>query len=222
MIEKKLLNSMYRNPKFCTLEIMRPCVHSAKGKLMMAGNYDPNFQVYLQQKDLRLVLKLAEDLETPAPITAAGAQKPLPPLPSLPSLPCSPLPPPCSTLLPPPTPCSRLLLLLSSFSGPFLPHPSLPFLSPLSAPFAPPPSHASCPPLHSLRRGQVLCVCERVCACAYGCAQTYSHRHLFLSPSRPSPRIAACHIAPGSQCAVSAGKTVGTLEFRLCCRPRCL
>mmetsp|Transcript_101488 Transcript_101488/g.163668 ORF Transcript_101488/g.163668 Transcript_101488/m.163668 type:complete len:123 (+) Transcript_101488:141-509(+) len=44
---------------------------SAKGKLMVSGNYDPNFQVYLQQKDLRLALKLAEDLEIGAPITAA-------------------------------------------------------------------------------------------------------------------------------------------------------
>ena len=158
MIDKKLLNSMYRNPKFCTLEIMRPCVHSAKGKLMMAGNYDPNFQVYLQQKDLRLVLKLAEDLETPAPITAAGAQKPLPPLPSLPSLPCSPLPPPCSTLLPPPTPCSRLLLLLSSFSGPFLS--SLPSL-PLSSlrPLRPPAQSRVLPPsAFSTQRPGIVCV----------------------------------------------------------------
>ena len=45
---------------------------SAKGKLMLSGDFAPNFQVYLQQKDLRLALQLAEDLEVPAPITAAA------------------------------------------------------------------------------------------------------------------------------------------------------
>ena len=38
---------------------------------MIDGNYAPNFQVYLQQKDLRLALALADELEVPAPITAA-------------------------------------------------------------------------------------------------------------------------------------------------------
>ena len=46
-------------------------ISAAKGKLMIDENYDPNFQVYLQQKDLRLVLQLADDLGMPAPITAA-------------------------------------------------------------------------------------------------------------------------------------------------------
>ena len=46
-------------------------ITKAKGKLMIDGDYAPNFQVYLQQKDLRLALQLADDLELPAPITAA-------------------------------------------------------------------------------------------------------------------------------------------------------
>jgi glyoxylate/succinic semialdehyde reductase len=44
---------------------------NAKGKLMRDGDYSPNFQVYLQQKDLKLALALADDLDMPAPITAA-------------------------------------------------------------------------------------------------------------------------------------------------------
>ena len=38
---------------------------------MAKGDYSPNFQVYLQQKDLRLALQLADDL-VPAPISAAA------------------------------------------------------------------------------------------------------------------------------------------------------
>jgi glyoxylate/succinic semialdehyde reductase len=45
---------------------------SAKGKLMRDCNYAPNFQVYLQQKDLRLALQLADELGVPAPISAAA------------------------------------------------------------------------------------------------------------------------------------------------------
>jgi len=45
---------------------------AAKGKLMAAGNYEPNFQVYLQQKDLRLAQSLADQLGVPVPITAAA------------------------------------------------------------------------------------------------------------------------------------------------------
>lgn len=45
---------------------------AAKGRLMAEGNYSPNFQVYLQQKDLRLALQLADDLGVPAPISAAA------------------------------------------------------------------------------------------------------------------------------------------------------
>eukprot|EP00756_Hemistasia_phaeocysticola_P027496 Hpha_TRINITY_DN16121_c1_g1::TRINITY_DN16121_c1_g1_i1::g.4152::m.4152 len=44
---------------------------NAKGKMMVKGNYSPNFQTYLQQKDLRLTLKLADDVGMAAPITAA-------------------------------------------------------------------------------------------------------------------------------------------------------
>ena len=44
---------------------------TAKGKLMVAKDFSPNFQVYLQQKDLRLALALADELEFSAPITAA-------------------------------------------------------------------------------------------------------------------------------------------------------
>ena len=44
---------------------------AAKGQLMRRGDYAPNFQVYLQQKDLRLALQLADDLGVPAPISAA-------------------------------------------------------------------------------------------------------------------------------------------------------
>jgi glyoxylate/succinic semialdehyde reductase len=39
---------------------------------MREGNFSPNFQVYLQQKDLRLALQLADDLGVPAPISAAA------------------------------------------------------------------------------------------------------------------------------------------------------
>ena len=46
-------------------------ISAAKGKLMVAKDYSPNFQIYLQQKDLRLALALADDLAVPAPITAA-------------------------------------------------------------------------------------------------------------------------------------------------------
>ena len=56
-----LSNSAMGNP-LCT----------AKGKLMMEMKYEPNFQVYLQQKDLRLALQLADDLGVPAPISAAA------------------------------------------------------------------------------------------------------------------------------------------------------
>ena len=45
---------------------------TAKGKLMKDKNFAPNFQVYLQQKDLRLALQLADDLGVPAPISAAA------------------------------------------------------------------------------------------------------------------------------------------------------
>jgi glyoxylate/succinic semialdehyde reductase len=38
----------------------------------LVGNYAPNFQVYLQQKDLRLALQLADDLAQPAPLAAAA------------------------------------------------------------------------------------------------------------------------------------------------------
>ena len=44
----------------------------AKGELMPKNDYKPNFQVYLQQKDLRLALQLADDLGVPAPISAAS------------------------------------------------------------------------------------------------------------------------------------------------------
>lgn len=44
----------------------------AKGKLMLEGSFGPNFQVYLQQKDLRLAQQLADEVEIPAPITAAA------------------------------------------------------------------------------------------------------------------------------------------------------
>ena len=44
---------------------------TAKGKLMADRNFAPNFQVYLQQKDLRLALNLADELDFAAPITAA-------------------------------------------------------------------------------------------------------------------------------------------------------
>jgi glyoxylate/succinic semialdehyde reductase len=44
---------------------------TAKGKLMSSKNFAPNFQVYLQQKDLRLALNLADELDYAAPITAA-------------------------------------------------------------------------------------------------------------------------------------------------------
>ena len=47
-------------------------ITKAKGQLMIDGNYAPNFQVYLQQKDLRLALQLADDLGVPAPISAAS------------------------------------------------------------------------------------------------------------------------------------------------------
>ena len=56
-----LSNSAMGNP-ICT----------AKGKLMVNGNYSPNFQVYLQQKDLRLALSLADELGISAPISAAA------------------------------------------------------------------------------------------------------------------------------------------------------
>ena len=45
---------------------------AAKGKLMQRGDYAPNFQVYLQQKDLRLALQLADELGVPMPISAAA------------------------------------------------------------------------------------------------------------------------------------------------------
>lgn len=44
---------------------------TAKGKLMESEDFSPNFQVYLQQKDLRLALQLADELDFAAPITAA-------------------------------------------------------------------------------------------------------------------------------------------------------
>ena len=44
---------------------------TAKGKLMESKDFSPNFQVYLQQKDLRLALQLADELDFAAPITAA-------------------------------------------------------------------------------------------------------------------------------------------------------
>jgi len=47
-------------------------ISKAKGQLMIDGNYAPNFQVYLQQKDLRLALQLADDLAQPAPLAAAA------------------------------------------------------------------------------------------------------------------------------------------------------
>lgn len=48
---------------------------AAKGKLMIEKNYAPNFQTYLQQKDLRLALELADQLGMPAPISAAVNQQ---------------------------------------------------------------------------------------------------------------------------------------------------
>ena len=44
----------------------------AKAKLMSARDYSPNFQVYLQQKDLRLVVALSDELQVPTPITSAA------------------------------------------------------------------------------------------------------------------------------------------------------
>ena len=49
-------------------------ISAAKGKMMVSRSFrpePPNFQVYLQQKDLRLALQLADDLGMPAPIAAA-------------------------------------------------------------------------------------------------------------------------------------------------------
>lgn len=46
-------------------------ISAAKGKLMISKDYKPNFQIYLQQKDLRLALDLADQLGVPAPISAA-------------------------------------------------------------------------------------------------------------------------------------------------------
>ena len=45
---------------------------TAKGALMRE-HFSPNFQVYLQQKDLRLALQLADDLGVPAPHPLAAA-----------------------------------------------------------------------------------------------------------------------------------------------------
>ena len=45
---------------------------NAKGALMRKAEYAPNFQTYLQQKDLRLALLLADELGVPAPISAAA------------------------------------------------------------------------------------------------------------------------------------------------------
>jgi len=44
----------------------------AKAKLMSARDYSPNFQVYLQQKDLHLVAALSDELQVPTPITSAA------------------------------------------------------------------------------------------------------------------------------------------------------
>ena len=52
--------------------VLQMLMIGAKGKLMIEGKFDPNFQVYLQQKDLRLAQALAEKVEVPAPITAAA------------------------------------------------------------------------------------------------------------------------------------------------------
>ena len=43
-----------------------------EGRALRKNDYKPNFQVYLQQKDLRLALQLADDLGVPAPISAAS------------------------------------------------------------------------------------------------------------------------------------------------------
>jgi len=51
---------------------MGSALTTAKGKLMSSKNFAPNFQVYLQQKDLRLALNLADELDYAAPITAAA------------------------------------------------------------------------------------------------------------------------------------------------------
>ena len=48
---------------------MGSALTTAKGKLMSSKNFAPNFQVYLQQKDLRLALNLADELDYAAPIT---------------------------------------------------------------------------------------------------------------------------------------------------------
>lgn len=48
---------------------------TAKGKLMRSRDFSPNFQVYLQQKDLRLALELGDELEYAMPISAATNQQ---------------------------------------------------------------------------------------------------------------------------------------------------
>ena len=51
----------------------RPFERRRRGDIVdVVGNYAPNFQVYLQQKDLRLALQLADDLAQPAPLAAAA------------------------------------------------------------------------------------------------------------------------------------------------------
>jgi len=51
---------------------MRNPLCTAKGNAMIASNYQPNFQVYLIQKDLRLALQLAKNHGLHTPITAAA------------------------------------------------------------------------------------------------------------------------------------------------------
>ncbi len=51
---------------------LRSPMTAAKGRLMLEKNWAPNFQVYLQQKDLRLAMDLGNELDVQLPITAAA------------------------------------------------------------------------------------------------------------------------------------------------------
>jgi glyoxylate/succinic semialdehyde reductase len=64
-LDPEMIMDMFNN------SAMGNSISKAKGQLMIERDYAPNFQIYLQQKDLRLALALADQLGMPAPIAAA-------------------------------------------------------------------------------------------------------------------------------------------------------
>lgn len=65
-VDKRMVHEMLQK------SALRSPMTAAKGLLMIDKNYAPNFQVYLQQKDLRLAMELGNELDVQLPITAAA------------------------------------------------------------------------------------------------------------------------------------------------------